>query len=118
MKYPAVYRRWQRGEKANSGLHYSTQVPVAPTMEETSPEATVVFEIEIERHLELIEDPLEQKIARLDARDLTDREIADALGITVDVVDYRLRKTRRLARSRRDQEYALDFFTDPGTATA
>lgn len=118
MKFPAVYRRWRRGEKANTGIHYSDQIPLTGSMVEASPEAKVVFELEIDRHLELIDDPLEQTIARLDALDLTDREIAELLDITVNVVDYRLRKTRRRARSRRDQEFARDFFTDPATATA
>ena len=101
------FRRWRRDTARLTYIGLDLDARVGATTAWEQPEA-VIFDVEFERHLDLIGDPVDVNIVRLDDIDLTDSEIAEVLDLTAKKVEYRLKKFRRTAQARWDFEKAAD----------
>lgn len=104
LRLPGPWRQWRRDRLV--------QLEVLPAnLEDERPEQhpdAVLYRLEFERYVELLDDGLREPML-LDAEADTDVEIAQALGLTVKSVEYRLAKARQISRVRRDHEAARDF---------
>lgn len=99
--FAGVYRRWLRRRKKLMGCDDLQAMPVEKTPTATDkPETSAITRIQIDHYMEGLEGGLEEWIVCLDALEYSDKAIAEMLGVTTKVVEYRLRKSRLSARRR------------------
>ena len=110
LTFPGPFRKWQRSaELEYLSIDPDNSLRAASAWDE--PEAAI-FDIEFNRYVELIDDPLEQTIVRLDSDGVLDREIAAVLDISEKSVEYRLKKVRLINQARYESERSADSFRD------
>jgi DNA-directed RNA polymerase specialized sigma24 family protein len=102
LRLPGPWRAWRK-----------TRLPRLPKRVDQQPDRdhqpeAIVFSIEFERHVELLDDDLLETLVRLDCTGLTDPEIAERVERTVKSVEYRLRTARQAMRRRAAREARLD----------
>lgn len=115
--FPGPFRSWQRETHRLQFIGLDVHHSMSATNAWDCPEAAI-YDVEFERHIELIENPLEKIIVRLDSDGLTDREIAEVLDLTEKKVEYRLKKSRLAGQARWEAEQAADDFRVKTLVTA
>lgn len=115
--FPGPFRKWDTQAGRLSGADVLPEQAIGATSVWDQPEA-VIYDIEFERHIEIIGDPLEEAIVRYDVDGATNREIAEVLQITEKTVEYRLKKTRAAGQARWRQEATTEIFRETGRLTA
>jgi hypothetical protein len=113
--FPAVYRKWLRQRQKSRGLKSleairEEKAPIAID----KPEASAIAHMQITQYMEGADGVLEQRIAGLNALGWPHKAIADALGVTEKVVEYRLRKLRRGAQGRWEKGQGRTFRAKTG----
>lgn len=111
MVFPGPFRRWHRTARALDyfGAQLDPDLSLGASSVWDEPDAAI-YEIEFERYIDFIEDPVDEMIIRLDDLDLTDPQIAEVLDLRPKQVEYRLSKFRRQAQVRWAAEQAADNF--------
>jgi len=116
--FAGPFRKMQRHQKR---FHYGDGIdpdsPLVSTSIWDQPEA-VIYDVEFERHVEIIDDPNEQLIVRLDSAGATERDIAEILELSVKAVEYRKKKSRAKLRAFWQAEAARDDFRGNAAASA
>lgn len=102
LRLPTAWRAWRRDTHQRLPDHVAERHP-APDQ----PEA-VIYSIEIDRFIDILDDDTLATIVRLDAAGLTDDEIAAHVGRTRKSVEYQLAKARDQLRHRRALEAERD----------
>jgi DNA-directed RNA polymerase specialized sigma24 family protein len=102
LRLPGPWRVWKR--------HRVARLPARLDQHPDSgdrPDA-IIYSIEFEHHVELLDDDLLETIVRLDCAGLTDREISELIDRTVKSTEYQLSKARSRLRRRASYETWLD----------
>lgn len=101
LRLPGYWRAWRKTRLLRLPDRFDEK---APDRDE-QPEA-IIYSVEFERHIELLDDELLEAVLRLDCSGFSDAEIAEELGRTVKSVEYRLGVARQRVReqARRERE--------------
>ncbi len=99
--FAGIYRRWLRARAKRLGLDELDQLsgdelPVA----QDRPEQAAIIRVQIDHYIDGCTGDLEVQIACLNALEFSNRDIAELLGVTEKVVEYRLSKNARGAQDR------------------
>lgn len=100
-RLPGSWRSWQKTRP----LRLPRRTEHLPDADR--PEA-IVYTVDYERQVDLLDDDLLEAVIRLDCAGLSDREIGEAIGRTVKSVEYQLAKARRQLRRRAARQTRLN----------
>jgi DNA-directed RNA polymerase specialized sigma24 family protein len=99
LRLPGPWRAWRKTRV----LRLPDRFTETERDRDEQPEA-IVYSVEFERHVELLDDDLLEAVLRLDCNGLSDAEIAKELGRTVKSVEYRLGVARQRVRDQARRE--------------